>query len=56
MENITNNHYRKIYLDILRVLAIFLVLFTHTGLNGNKLYIILDCFRTINKASILVSL
>lgn len=51
---------RKIYLDILRILAIFLVLFTHTGELGSKLYTItdkgflrtaylyLDCFRTIN--------
>lgn len=51
---------RKHYLDIVRIFAIFLVLFTHTGEMGNKIYIIsnstikqflyclLDCFRTIN--------
>lgn len=56
--NIISN--RKVYLDVLRILAIFLVLFTHTGLDGNKLYTVatkttlqtvyamLDCFRTIN--------
>lgn len=54
------NQGRKIYLDILRIIAIFLVLFTHSGEDGNKLYrivserrlqiayIMLDCFRTIN--------
>lgn len=59
MENTVKTS-RKFYLDILRVMAIFLVLFTHTGLNGNKLYTVttkgmlqtvytmLDCFRTIN--------
>lgn len=59
MDNIQTNN-RKIYLDVLRILAIFLVLFTHTGTNGNKLYmvvsgeiqqkvyIMLDCLRTIN--------
>jgi len=52
------NH-RKEYLDVLRIVAIFLVLFTHTGINGSKLYTIsegkfqivyiyLDCFKTIN--------
>lgn len=51
---------RKVYLDILRITAIFLVLFTHTGIRGSKLYtvtnnnflryiyVIFDCFRTIN--------
>lgn len=60
MKKITSKYQRKIYLDVLRILAIFLVLFTHTGLNGNKLYTItpkgilqilytmFDCFRTIN--------
>lgn len=55
-----NNFNRKIYLDILRIMAIFLVLFTHTGIRGSKLYtitnnnflryiyVIFDCFRTIN--------
>lgn len=33
---------RKIYLDGLRILAIFLVLFTHTGTNGNKLYMVVS--------------
>ena len=59
MENTVKTS-RKFYLDILKVMAIFLVLFTHTGLNGNKLYTVttkgmlqtvytmLDCFRTIN--------
>jgi len=53
------NKERKIYLDIIRILAIFLVLFTHTGTNGVKMYTIskgilqyvyamFDCFRTIN--------
>lgn len=53
---------RKLYLDFLRIFAIFLVLFTHTGTMGSKLYTItespfmrilylyLDCFRTINNA------
>lgn len=56
----TEENERKVYLDILRILAIFLVLFTHTGEKGSKLYTIvnnnflrvvylyLDCFRTIN--------
>lgn len=51
---------RKYYLDIAKIVAIFLVLFTHTGSIGNKLYTItdnevmrffycmLDCLRTIN--------
>lgn len=50
---------RKLYLDVLRILAIFLVLFTHTGTDGAKIYTIsggrlqfwyatLDCIRTIN--------
>ena len=51
---------RKIYLDMVRIFAIFLVLFTHTGKSGPKLYTIcsdslkqifylmLDCLRTIN--------
>ncbi|MBR0147896.1 MAG: acyltransferase [Lachnospiraceae bacterium] len=51
---------RKIYFDLIRILAIFLVLFTHTHEVGSKLYmlregdfvrlfyIVLDCFRTIN--------
>lgn len=55
-----NNFNRKIYLDILRIMAIFFVLFTHTGIRGSKLYtitnnnflryiyVIFDCFRTIN--------
>ncbi len=50
----------KVYLDLLRILAIYLVLFSHTGLIGNKLYTtasnkalqilyaMFDCFRTIN--------
>lgn len=58
--SIKNNFNRKIYLDILRITAIFLVLFTHTGIRGSKLYtvtdnnflryiyVIFDCFRTIN--------
>lgn len=62
MEQYTDkdNFNRKIYLDILRIIAIFLVLFTHTGIRGSKLYtitdnsflryiyVIFDCFRTIN--------
>lgn len=59
IESIQNNN-RKLYLDVLRIFAIFLVLFTHTGIEGAKLYTItenvilqimyamLDCFRTIN--------
>lgn len=55
-----NNFNRKIYLDILRIMAIYLVLFTHTGIRGPKLYtitnnnflryiyLIFECFRTIN--------
>ncbi len=53
---------RKSSFDLIRVFAIFLVLFTHTGTEGSKLYtigtstlniktflyIFLDCFRTIN--------
>lgn len=51
---------RESFLDIVRIFAVFLVLFTHTGLRGNKLYqitpngfkqyfyLLLDCFRTIN--------
>lgn len=61
MMNTTNkSDSRKLYLDFLRIFAIFLVLFTHTGTMGSKLYTIaespllrilylyLDCFRTIN--------
>ena len=51
---------RKIYFDLIRIVAIFLVLFTHTHELGSKLYtlregdfvrlfyITLDCVRTIN--------
>jgi len=51
---------RKTYLDIIRILAIFMVLFAHTGTMGNKLYTVtpkpilqvvycaFECFRTIN--------
>lgn len=50
---------RILYLDILRILAIFLVLFTHTGTRGNHVWtitespfernisLIADCFRCI---------
>ena len=31
---------RKAYLDALRILAIFLVLFNHTGVNGYALYMV----------------
>lgn len=53
---------RKVYLDILRIFAIFLVLFAHTGTMGNKLYtttensmlrimyLYFECFRTINNS------
>lgn len=56
------NTNRKIYLDVLRILAIFLVLFAHTGKMGTKLYmttnnrmlktiyLYLECFRTINNS------
>jgi len=58
--SLNDNFNRKIYLDILRIMAIFLVLFTHTGVRGAKLYtttdnnflryiyVMFDCFRTIN--------
>jgi len=58
--SLKDNFNRKIYLDILRIMAIFLVLFTHTGVRGAKLYtttdnnflryiyVMFDCFRTIN--------
>ena len=51
---------RKLYLDILRIVAIFLVLYTHISADGLRLYtssevlavqityLFIDCFRTIN--------
>ncbi len=51
---------RKIYLDIIRIVAIFLVLYTHISADGLRLYknsddlsiqipyLFIDCFRTIN--------
>ena len=37
-KNIKSNKTKKIYIEILRCIAIFLVIFNHTGLNGFQLY------------------
>lgn len=37
--NVTGGQERRIYLDIIRIVATFLVIFTHTGDIGSKLYI-----------------
>lgn len=51
---------RRVYLDIVRIVAIFLVLYTHISADGLRLYkvsenlsiqipyLFIDCFRTIN--------
>lgn len=53
-------HKRKTYLDIIRIVAVFLVLYTHISADGLRLYkyydefwlrfpnVCLECFRTIN--------
>lgn len=40
---------RKVYMDIIRVIAVFLVIFTHTGNIGSKLYVFGD-YGTIRNA------